>query len=143
MILAEVLFLPKRGGRELLLRKAISMLTAPQSRMKRSGLHHLTLIRKSFLEGFVSVRKQAPELNEDLDVFPPLPSCRARRMGGPLGFACGELASVARFNSERPKVSVFLRTAFLDQHPRRFGAHLSFPQTGWLPWQGRPGFRTL
>lgn len=62
---------------------------------------------------------------------------------GPRGFACGERVSVARFNSELPKVSVFLRAAFLDQHPRWFGARLSFPQTGWLPWQGRPGFRTL
>lgn len=36
---------------------------------------------------------------------------------GPRGFACGKLASVAHFNSELPKVSVFPRTAFLDQHP--------------------------
>lgn len=103
MILAEVLFLPKRGGRELLLRKAISMLTAPQSRMKRSGLHRLTLIRKSFLEGFVSVRKQAPELNEDLDVFPPLPSCRARRVGGPSGLCVWRTCFCGTFEFRTPE----------------------------------------
>lgn len=59
------------------------------------------------------------------------------------GFVCGEFVGVAHFNSELPKVSAFLRTAFLDQLPRRFGACLCFPQTSWLPWQGGPGFRIL
>lgn len=41
------------------------------------------------------------------------------------GFVCGEFVGVAHFNSELPKVSAFLRTAFLDQLPRRFGALFS------------------
>lgn len=60
------------------------------------------------------------------------------RWVGSRGFVCGEIASEARFTSELPKVSVSLSTAFLDQHPRWFGARLSFPQTGWLPWARPP-----